>query len=313
MILDNRTAALACAAFIACASTSACGSRARQPATATATDKVQVVASMSTLAALVRTVAGGKADVRSLVPVGGSVETYDPTPADLVVLSRARLLVENGAGLELWLAKLVRAGGRADLRTLVLSDGLPVARSEDAGDFRRSAAGNPHLWLDPVYAQTYVKKITDGLASVDPSNADYYRSNERRQVRRLQALDVWARGQVDTIPSPDRVMICFHDAWYYFDRRYGIRDVGAVEPAPGQEPSAGYFAELVAAARANHVRAVFAEPQFSPKLADELAASAGIRTVSDLYDDTVGATQQLSTYEAMMRYDVRTIVSALRP
>ena len=107
-------------------------------------------------------------------------------------------------------------------------------------------------------------------------------------------------------------MICFHDAWYYFDKRYGIRDVGAIEPSPGQEPSAGAFAQLIAQAKASHVRAVFAEPQFSPKLARQLAEGAGIATVTDLYDDTLGTTPALSTYEGLMRFDVARIVEALK-
>jgi zinc transport system substrate-binding protein len=94
--------------------------------------------------------------------------------------------------------------------------------------------------------------------------------------------------------------------------RFGIRNVGAVEPSPGREPSPAYFSRLIALARSNHVRAVFAEPQFSPKLVDALAAGAGIRTVEDLYDDTLGTSAQLSDYEGMMRYDVSVIVKALR-
>jgi ABC-type Zn uptake system ZnuABC Zn-binding protein ZnuA len=60
------------------------------------------------------------------------------------------------------------------------------------------------------------------------------------------------------------------------------------------------------------VHAVFAEPQFSPKLARQLADGAGITTVSDLYDDTLGTTPALSTYEGMMRVDVARIVEALK-
>lgn len=260
---------------------------------------------MSTLASLVQSVGGDKIEVHSLVPVGASVETYEPAPGDLVVLSRARLLVENGAGLETWLSKLLRSGGRTDARILVLSDAVP-------GLGATSAARNPHLWLDPIYAIAYVAAIAAALRSVDPVNARYYEAQSHREIGRLRALDAWTRAQIETIPKPARAMICFHDAWYYFDRRYGIRDIGAVEPAPGQEPSAGYFAQLVRLAQQNGVRAVFTEPQFSPKLARQLAASAKIATVSDLYDDTVGVSPAPVDYEDMMRRDVTTIVRALR-
>lgn len=267
--------------------------------------RVNVVATMSTIAALVQSVGGDRVDVTSLVPVGASPETYEPTPHDVVSLAKARLIVENGAGLELWLAKLLRSAASRSARVLVLSDGLPVEGASTG------QPGNPHLWLDPHFAKTYVSKIAGALREVDPVNALTYSANERAQLARLDALDAWIKQKIARVPVQQRAMITFHDAWYYFDRRYGLRDIGAIEPSPGQEPSAAWLAKLIALARDNHVKAVFAEPQFSPKLAAELASSAGIKTVRDLYDDTLGATPGLQTYEGIMRYDVNTIVEAL--
>jgi manganese/iron transport system substrate-binding protein len=274
---------------------------------ASAGGRITVAATISTLAALVKGVGGEKVDVFSIVPVGVSPETYDPAPQDLVNVARAQLIVENGAGLELWLQKLLRSAAGPKTRVLVLSDGMPVT-----GAAARGEPGNPHLWLDPIYAQQYVRKIAAALREIDPANAAAYSANERAEIAKLAALDRWIRAEIATIPPDQRAMITFHDAWLYFDRRYGLRDVGAIEQSPGQQPSAAYLTALIKQARDNHVRAIFAEPQFSPKLAAQLAASAGIRTVSDLYDDTLGTTPQLQTYEGMMRYDVDAIVEALR-
>jgi ABC-type Zn uptake system ZnuABC Zn-binding protein ZnuA len=173
-------------------------------------------------------------------------------------------------------------------------------------------AQNPHFWLDPLRASAYAATIAGALERADPRHAAAYRANLKQTQARYRALDRWIARRVATIPPGQRVMICFHDAWYYFDKRYGIQDVGAIEPSPGQEPTAGAFARLIATAKAYHVHAVFAEPQFSPKLARQLADGAGIATVADLYDDTLGTTPALSTYEGLMRFDVARIVEALR-
>lgn len=267
---------------------------------------MRVAATISTLAVLVQAVGGDKVRVVSIVPVGVSPETFDPSPRDLVELASAQVVVKNGAGLELWLDKVLRSVVKPSAQVVVLSDGLPVAGARAPGE-----PGNPHLWLDPVFAQQYVRKIAAALRAVDPANSGYYSANERAQIARLAVLHKWIRARIATIPQQNRTMLTFHDAWFYFDRRYGIRDIGAIEQSPGQQPSAAYLAALISQARANHVRAVFAEPQFSPKLAEQLAASAGIKIVSNLYDDTLGTTPQLQTYEGMMRYDVDTIVKAL--
>lgn len=277
-----------------------------QPTPSSPGQSLHVAATISTLAALVKAVGGDKVDVVSIVPIGVSPETYDPSPRDLIAVANAQIIFKNGAGLEIWLDKMLRAVAKPSTKVVVLSDGLPVAGAKGPGE-----PGNPHLWLDPTYAQVYVHKIVAALSEVDPANAAYYSAREKVEQKQLAQLDAWIKQRIATIPPSNRTMLTFHDAWYYFDRRYGIRDVGAIEQSPGQSPSAAYLAALIAQARASGTRAVFAEPQFSPKLAQQLAASAGIKTVTDLYDDTLGTTPQLQTYEGMMHYDVDTIVKAL--
>jgi ABC-type Zn uptake system ZnuABC Zn-binding protein ZnuA len=196
--------------------------------------------------------------------------------------------------------KLLRSAG---------GDKTPVTLS---GITDPAKAQNPHFWLDPSIASEYAARIASALESADPHHAAEYRARLKQTQAKYRALDRWIASEIATIPPDKRVMICFHDAWYYFDKRYGIKDVGAIEPSPGQEPSAGAFAKLIADAKTNHVHAVFAEPQFSPKLAKQLAEGAGITTVSDLYDDTLGATPALTTYEGLLRFDVERIVEALR-
>lgn len=300
---SRRIRSLAAAAFVAFIGAAGCGGSAKDSSTDSSRgdeSRLKVVVTFSTLGAIVKDVGGDRIDVTSLVPVGAAPETYEPSPADLIALSHADVIFENGSGLEAWMDKLLRSAG---------GDKPPIALS---GSNDPAHAKNPHLWLDPVIASEYAMTIATVLERADPSHGAAYRAQLNVTLARYRALDRWIASQVATIPAGRRVMICFHDAWFYFDKRYGIRDVGAIEPTPGQEPSAGAFAQLIADAKANHVRAIFAEPQFSPKLARQLAEGAGITTVSDLYDDTLGDTPALSTYEGMMRYDIARIVEALR-
>ena len=90
-----------------------------------------------------------------------------------------------------------------------------------------------------------------------------------------------------------------------------LRTIGVLELSPGQEPNPNYVAHLVALAKANHVKAVFAEPEYSPKLVQALAESAGISTIQTLYDDSLGTSGPVKDYESMLRYDTQTIVRAL--
>src|ERR1700694_1493643 len=127
----------------------------RPPTMRGAASSKDVIATTTILTALVQTVAQGKFRVRALVPAGVSPETYEPKPRDIVSLEHAALLVENGAGLEAWLQKMLSSAGSPSLQVLVLSDGLsPGVRATS------NLYGNPHYWLDPVYAQTYGEGIS---------------------------------------------------------------------------------------------------------------------------------------------------------
>jgi zinc/manganese transport system substrate-binding protein/manganese/iron transport system substrate-binding protein len=127
----------------------------------------------------------------------------------------------------------------------------------------------------------------------------------------LDDLDAWIQQQVATIPPDNRKLVTFHEAYPYFAARYGFQLIGVITPSPGQDPSAGELAQLVDKVRAAHVKAVFSEAQFSPKLTQTLADEAGVQQViTDLYNDSLGD-PPADSYVGMMRYDVGRMVQAL--
>jgi len=264
-----------------------------------ASGPLHVVTTTTLLASLATDVARGRAQVTSLMPVGASPETYQPAPQDIVRVHDADVLIENGAGLEAWLAPTLRAAG-GNPRLVDCSAGLTVI------------AANPHLWLDPQNAQHYVAEMRDGMIAADPGGAAVYRANAAALDVQLAGLSTWIAARIATIPPANRNMIVFHNAWLYYNRRFGLRTVGEIEEVPGSEPSAAHIAQLVDAARALHIKAIFAEPEYNPKLVDTVAQSAGIPRVAVLYDDSVGTSPQTRDYLSMLRTDTLTIVDALR-
>ena len=169
------------------------------------------------------------------------------------------------------------------------------------------------------YARTWLgfpktarsQTVVDEPFKIDPSGRDLFFRNAQAYDRRLVALEHELAKRIATIPPQSRTMIVFHNAWQYYDDRFGLRTLGVIELSPGQEPNPAYVASLVTLARANHVRAVFAEPEYSPKLVQTLAESAGIATVEALYDDSIGTDSRVHDYESMLRYDTEVIVKAL--
>ncbi|MDI3257606.1 MAG: metal ABC transporter substrate-binding protein [Kyrpidia sp.] len=267
---------------------------------------VQVVTSITPLADLIRQVGGDRVNVTALVPPGADPHDYAPTPADVRTVSGARLFIANGLGEETYIQKLIRSGGRSDLEVVTLSDGLPVSGRGEGGE----GAGNPHMWLAPTYAVHYVEKIRDALSRVDPAGAQEYRTRAQAYIGQLRELDGWIRSQIGQIPADRRTMVVFHDAWPYFCKEYGL-DYMYLVSSDQAEPSPQDYANMVQTIRRRHVPAVFGEAGFNPKLVQRLAEDAGVRYVDGLLDDTVGA-RGAATYLEMMKFDVQTIVNALK-
>jgi ABC-type Zn uptake system ZnuABC Zn-binding protein ZnuA len=294
------------AAVLLLAVVAACGSP-EGPDGSGAEGALPVVATTTILADLVRQVGGDRVQVTSLVPKGGEVHTFDPTPTDVRRVAAARLVVANGLGLDDWLADLARDAGTA-APVLRLSEDLPGV-TYHSGDHEDEPA-NPHLWLDVRHAARYVDRIQEALAAVDPDGAGAYAAGADAYRARLTELDAEIRERLAALPAANRIVISFHDAFPYFASAYGLEIVGTVVDAPGQDPSAGEIADLVGVVRASGARAILAEAQFSPRLAGTIAGETGVVVVSDLYTDSVGD-PPADTYEGVMRADTDRLVAAL--
>ncbi len=239
---------------------------------ATAGPRLQVAASILPLADFAREVGGARVQVEALVPAGASPHTYEPTPAQLRLLSRARLLVLNGGGLEFWADKVIDAADNPDLIVVRTAAGSRIL----AGD-ADEPGGNPHLWLSPREAMHQVEAIRDALVRADPAGAAVYRANSARYVTRLQALDREIREAVAGFRT--RKFIAFHAAWAYFARDYGLEQAAVIERSPGREPSPAEIAAIVRTAKAIGARAIFAESQFPTRAAQAIAEESGARVL----------------------------------
>ena len=269
---------------------------------------ISVVTTTTVFADLVANVGGDRVTVTSLVPANGDVHTFAARPSDMRAVAGARLLVMNGLGLDDWLQGTLSNAAAPGTPILRLGENLQGVQLIVGLD---ASVPNPHLWLDVAYARLYVDRIAVALSAVDPTHAADYRAGHDAYVARLTALDAAVRSRLAAIPEASRKVVMFHDAFPYFARAYGIDVVGVAVQAPGQDPSAGEVGALVSAIRSAGVKAVFSEAQFSPQLADAIAAEAGATVVADLYTDTLGD-PPADTYEGIVRWDVERIVGALR-
>jgi zinc transport system substrate-binding protein len=123
-----------------------------------------------------------------------------------------------------------------------------------------------HIWLDPANAKAIAAAVASALGAADPDNAAAYQANSARLQRALDELDRSLEHRLASVAG--RPYVVFHDAYQYFERRYGLSAVGAITINPTVRPSAGRLQEIQGRLEELGVACVFAEPQFEPTLVD---------------------------------------------
>jgi ABC-type Zn uptake system ZnuABC Zn-binding protein ZnuA len=269
---------------------------------------LDVVATTTQLQDLARNVGGDRVSVTGILKPNVDPHTYEPRPSDAVALSRARLVVESGVGLDGWMSKLItQAGGNAPV--FVASNGLKI-RPGDAAE----PQGDPHWWQDPTNFETAAAGLAASLGKVDPAGRSTYRRNADRYIATLKAMDAANEKTLGGLPVAERKLVTNHDAFGYFAAHYGITVLGSVlnSLSTSAQPSAQDIARLVKKIRAAHVRAIFTESSINPKLEQQIASEAGVKVYANLYGDTLGpAGSKGATYVQMERWNVMAIAAGL--
>jgi ABC-type Zn uptake system ZnuABC Zn-binding protein ZnuA len=277
--------------------------------------ELRVVATNSILADFVKNVGGTFIQSTVLVGANGDPHTFEPTPKDNVLLKNADVIFENGLYLEPWLDKLYASSGSKTVRYRV-TEGLKLIRVQGYHGDADGSEVDPHVWHDTGNAIMIVEVIRDAVIKIDPAHADDYQKNADNYLIKLSVLDAWIIKETSSIPKERRKLVTSHDTFGYFARRYGFQIVGAVIDSATTEaadPSALKIAELVWKIKTSGVPAVFVENTANPKILQAVAREAGVKVAPQLYSDALGKPGSGGEeYIAMMEYNVRTIVEALR-
>jgi zinc transport system substrate-binding protein len=285
-----------------------------------------VVASIAPVHALVAQVMAGVGAPRLLMAAGASPHAYALKPSDARAIAGARAVFWIGPELERFLVKPLTAL-TAEVPVVALAGATGVqllsARKTGAwaggdrdhdhakGDADQNHDGaDPHLWLDPVNAAAMVRTIVATLAAVDAANAARYRANGEvalADLRRLESELVATLAPVKHVPY-----VVFHDAYQYFERRFGLAAAGAIAVGAGRAPGARRIAELRQTIFARRAVCVFTEPQFEPALAKTLIEGSGAH-LGALDPLGAGLNPGPGLYRELMRSLARSLVGCLKP
>jgi zinc transport system substrate-binding protein len=153
-----------------------------------------------------------------------------------------------------------------------------------------------HFWLDPEIAKTIVTIVARELSEIDVANKSTYEANAKKAINDLDTLIAETRSKINS----DATYIVFHDAYQYFEKRFGIEVIGALTVNPEVLPGARQLAEIREVIEHEKVNCLFSEPQFNPSIAKTIAQDTGVKASvldplgaelnpgKDLYFDLIG-------------------------
>ncbi len=290
-------------------------------ATSTSPD---VVASIAPLHSLAAKVMDGVGQPRLLVAGGLSPHTYAMKPSDAKALAKARAVFWIGPELERFLEKplaalagdgrVVRLGKADGVRTLpARKAGAWAEADHDHGHKQRHDDHDEvdaHLWLDPNNAAHMVEAMVGALSRIDHNNAARYQANGKRTLAALRRLETEIRAALTPVAAVPYLV--FHDAFQYFESRFGLTALGAVSVGSERSPGARRLAELRQRIRDQGAVCMFTHPHFEPALAKTVIEGTGAR-IGVLDDLGVGLAPGPGLYDELLRALARSLVDCLRP
>lgn len=267
----------------------------------------RVVASFTILEDLVARISGDAVQVRSLVPRNGDPHAFEPRPSDLSALRAATVVVENGLGLEGWLARMVDAAGFKGVR-ITATAGIEPREMEEGG----TKVPDPHVWQDPTLATRMVHTIAEGLAKADPPGASGYRQGAANYEAQLKLVDAAIKQSFAGIPKAKRKVLTTHDAFSYYGARYDVEFIAIEGISTEAEPSPRALARVSAQAKQEGIRTVFLENMTDPRLAQALAREAGLTVGPKLYSDSLSERDgPAPTYVRLLRYNTAQFAASM--
>lgn len=327
------------------------------PGLLAAQTKVKVVCTLPTLKALTEEVGGDRVTVIALAKGDQDPHFVTPTPVLMKKTREAVLFVENGLTLELWGEQVVNGSGnprifRGTPGRIIASRGItpleiPSVLSREMGDIHPE--GNPHMWLDPLFAKIQASNIAEGLKRADPSGADYYDQRLKdfhnridnalfgpellklvgiQKLSRLaasgQLADFLATNKIGDQPlaakaggwlkaaEPLRGLKAFefHKVWVYFARVFGIQLVGTIEERPGIPPGPQYVKEITQRIKSEKIPLIMVDNFYDPALPNNIAKQTGAKVV--VLPNQVGGEPDIKTYFDLIDHIIGKLTDALK-
>ena len=277
--------------------------------------KLKVTTTTGMIYDAVRHIGQDSVEAQALMGPGVDPHLYKATQGDLAKLQAADLVLYNGLHLEGKMQEVLHKLGRVK-PVKAVSEHIPDTLLRDSEAF--PGTYDPHIWFDVALWKHAVRAVWQSLVELDPTHADFFNHNAHHYLKQLDSLHLAVKQSIQSLPSPQRVLVTAHDAFGYFGDAYGMEVKGLQGISTLSEPGLKDVAQLVSLLTERQIKAVFIETSVSPQAIEAVVEGCRqkghpVAMGGSLYSDAMGAFDTPEgTYIGMVSKNVNTIVQALQ-
>lgn len=275
-------------------------------------DKLKVSVSFDAMKEFVEAVGKDKVAVSVIVPTGIEPHDFEPKAQDLAKLTKAKIFVYSGLGMESWAEKAISSANNSELITVEASKGIDAIEIADADEHQDEDTTHehgqidPHTWLSLKNAQIEVNNIKEALIKADPENKDYYEQNCNEYVAQLEALYAEYNEKIQS--ASHKNFVTGHSAFAYLCRDFNLQQNSVEDVFAEGEPTPKKLAGLIDYCKEHNVKVIFAEEMASPEVSQTLANEVGAQ-VETIY--TIESSEDNLSYLERMQANLDKIYNSL--
>jgi zinc transport system substrate-binding protein len=280
-------------------------------------------------------IGGSYVEVKSIYPPNVDAHSFEPSTKDMIALANSDLFIYTGVGIEGFAEKATEALEKEDVQVLKAADGIDLIESTDdnhhddeeghsdenegehtesenhEGEEHNHGDVDPHVWLDPVLSIALANNIKNSLSKLMPEHAAEFETNFKQLESELEKLDQEFKTTIES--SKTKNLLVSHDAYGYWEKRYGIETIAISGLSPTQEPTQKELQAIIEESTEHNIHYVIFEQNVSPKVSKIIQEELGAKslTLHNLEAITEENIKQKDDYFSIMRKNLETIKKVL--
>lgn len=278
--------------------------------------KLNIVTTTTIITDLLNHIGGDQLNIQGLMGSGVDPHLYKASAGDVTKLANADLIFYGGLHLEGKLVDVFEKMESQNITTIAVSDALD--KNTLIGSEYFASNYDPHIWFDVHNWELITTFVVQKLSDADPENAALYEENGKTYLEELKVLDAEIKSIIETLPKEKRILVTAHDAFNYFGKAYGFQVVGLQGLSTATEAGVQDVQNLSNFIIDKKIKAIFVESSVPRRTIEALQAAVNsknhhVEIGGTLYSDALGNAGTVEgTYIGMFKYNVNTIVNALR-